>query len=195
MATTNARKKRKKATKSAQSTTTQASLERELEELRARVRELEGELEASPRSSRQRHGATGEPADMIVNMPRRVANEANKTAKAFALALLEPLRQAGDIIEAFASEVSTSTEGRGDRAVDRSDDETEPNRVVHRKKAGTTRRANELTEERETRDQSLSGSVHSGFVRALDRSLQVPSAMVDRLHQTYYRESDRARRR
>jgi len=136
-----------------------------------------------------------------------MALEANKTAKAMALALLEPLRQAGDIIEAFASEVST-TEGRSSRRLDRDDDETEARLVVERRTTSKARRTGgRRPEERrtevhvtaeegetETADTNLSGDIYSGLVKAVDRSLQVPSAVVDRLHQTYHRESERARR-
>jgi len=159
--------------KSAESKPTEQSLQEEVTKLRAQVAQLEEELarrEASPETP----GAPRETSEVLRDLPDRFTDEASKMVRALTLACLEPFRVAGDIVEAFAEE--TSGRNRPE----------EPTAERGRFRART---------QRQSRSEALNlpRDLYSGFIKAVDRSLDVPSKMVERFYNTY-REAETTRK-
>jgi len=138
---------------------TEQALHDEVARLRAQVKELQEEL-AQTETSAQSHDAPTETEELLKNLPDRMISEASKTVRAFTLACLEPLRVAGDIVEAFAEETRP-----GERTAERG-----------RSKTRTGKRSETTT---------LPRDIYAGLVKAVDRSLDVPSKMVERFYSTY----------
>jgi hypothetical protein len=155
--------------KSTESKPTEQSTQEEVARLRAQVKELQEEL-ARREASAEPSGAPRETSEVLGDIPGRFTDEAGRMVRAFTLASLEPLRLAADIIDTFAEEVSPRKRPE--------------ERVSDRGRYG---------ERRERRSRSEGGSsatgllrdLYSGFVKAVDRSLDIPSEMVDRFHDTY----------
>ena len=136
---------------------TEQSLQEEVAKLRAQVKELQEELGHTEASAEP--GASEETSELLRNLPDRFIGEASKTVRALTLACLEPLRVAGDIVDAFAEETS----GRAERG-------RSGTRTGKQSRSETT---------------SLPRDIYSGLIKAVDRSLDVPSKMVDRFYNTY----------
>lgn len=159
--------------KSTESKPTEQSLQEEVMKLRAQVTELQEELahrDASPESP----GAPRETSEVLRDLPDRFTGEASKMVRAFTLACLEPLRLAGDIVDAFAEE--TSGRNRPE----------EPTAERGRFRTRTRRQSR-------SEAMNLPRDLYSGFIKAVDRSLDVPSKMVDRFYNTY-KEAETTRR-
>jgi|SRR5882762_6844880 len=149
------------STKPPESKLTEQALLDEVAKLRAQVKELQEEL-AQTETSAQSPDAPTETSEVLRNLPDRFISEASKTVRALTLACLEPLRVAGDIVEAFAEETRP-----GERTAERGRSRT---RTGKQSRSETT---------------SLPRDMYSGLVKAVDRSLDVPSKMVDRFYNTY----------
>jgi hypothetical protein len=151
--------------KSAESKPTEQSLQEEVTRLRAQVKDLQEELTHRDPAT-ESPGTPKDSSEILRDLPDRFMGEASKTVRDLILACLEPLRMAGDIVDAFAEETSAHNrpEERG----------TERGRF--RSRTGRQSRSEAM---------NLSRDIYSGFIKAVDRSLDIPSKMVDRYHSTY----------
>ncbi len=151
--------------KPSESKLTEQALQEEVTKLRVQVKELQEEL-AHTGASAESPDAPTETSEVLRNLPDRFIAEASRTVRALTLACLEPLRVAGDIVDAFAEETS----GRN------RPEERTAERGRSRTRTGKQSRSETTT---------LPRDIYSGLVKAVDRSLDVPSKMVDRFYNTY----------
>lgn len=150
--------------------------ELEMNRLRARLRELESqrtgtdenEFESRRSPRRFRRGSSDDPRDIARDLPVRLLDETNKFVRALTFAYLEQVRLAADVLDEFTEEVF-----KRNRPLSETGSEDAPRR----------RTITDLTT-------SLPGDFYAGFVRALDRSLDIPSRSVERFHEAY-RQTER----
>jgi len=154
------------STKPSESKLTEQALQEEVAKLRAQNKELQDEL-ARTRPSAESADTPTETSEVLRNLPDRLVSEASKTVRALTLACLEPLRVARDIVDAFAEETSGRKRPE-ERAAD----------PGGRFRTRTGKQGRSATT-------ALPRHIYSGLIKAVDRSLDVPSKMIDRFYNTY----------
>jgi hypothetical protein len=183
--------------------------EAEINRLRAQVRELQAQMaraeadvddQGDDRDDEDGDGgisdlglgrAAGKATDTAADLSVRVMDEVGKLARGLTFAYLEQLSAAGEVLTTFADEVMTRNRPDSGR----------------RSESRSSRRENErnsssLDEEERDSDNSRRGrrtitglatdlpaDISSGFLRAFNRSLDIPSRAVERF-QSVYRETE-----
>lgn len=173
------------------------SADEEINRLRARVRQLEAERSRRPASDdsdreaesrdkpeKRRRGswnrAVEETADVARDLPVRLIDEAGKLLRGVTFGAAEGVRVAGDALNRFGDEVFERNQpGREKRVTDEEEE-------------GEGGRGRKISRRRTIADlaTSLPGDVFSAAIRAMDRSLDIPSASMDQLHKGY-KEAER----
>jgi len=162
--------------------------ETEINRLRAQVRELQAQLAGNDpdRESRAAEDSVDDSrpekyrrvADDATNaatdLPVRLMDEASKFTRGLTFATLEQLRFAGNVLQEFADEVISRNQPDSSTSGKSADEGGKRRRTI-------TGLATDLP-----------ADLSSGFLRALNRSLDMPGAAVDRFHESYRQTEEEA---
>jgi hypothetical protein len=142
-----------------------ADLHAEISRLRTKVEQLQSEVSGKHSRSHSSAAEDDSPSDSAQDIPERALDEGGKLLRGFALASIETLRLAGNLVSELGEEV-----------LDRNHPESPRSRSGKRSDARSTPRS--LVSD-------LPGDFYAGLNSVVDRSLDVPAKVVDKFYQAY----------